>query len=103
MNPELQKSLQVTSLSGSLDSYMLIVLLIMIAAGLLLSMVGQDVITGQPRFTLGIPELTDGFGVVVQKQGFKAAQLFSGLRFRMCGGRGRPGNVRGRRELGHNR
>ena len=32
MNPELQKSLQVTSLSGSLDSYMQIVLLIMIAA-----------------------------------------------------------------------
>ena len=35
MNPELQKSLQVTSLSGSLDSYMLIILLIMIAAGVL--------------------------------------------------------------------
>lgn len=35
MNPELQKSLQVTSLSGSLDGYMLIVLLIMIAAGVL--------------------------------------------------------------------
>ena len=35
MNPELQKSLEVTSLSGSLDSYMLIVLLIMIAAGVL--------------------------------------------------------------------
>ncbi len=35
MNPELQKSLQVTSLSSSLDSYMLIVLLIMVAAGVL--------------------------------------------------------------------
>jgi hypothetical protein len=35
MNPELQKSLEVTSLSGSLDSYMLIVLLIMIVAGVL--------------------------------------------------------------------
>ena len=35
MNPELQKSLQVTALSSSLDSYMLIVLLIMIAAGVL--------------------------------------------------------------------
>ena len=35
MNPELQKSLQVTSLSNSLDSYMLVVLLIMIAAGIL--------------------------------------------------------------------
>ena len=35
MNPELQKSLQVTSLSSSMDSYMLIVLLIMVAAGIL--------------------------------------------------------------------
>ena len=35
MNPELQKSLQVTSLSGSLDGYMLAVLLIMITAGVL--------------------------------------------------------------------
>ncbi len=35
MNPELQKSLQVTSLSSSLDSYMLVVFLIMIAAGVL--------------------------------------------------------------------
>ena len=43
--------------------------LIMIVAGLLLAMVGQDVITGQPRFTFGIPELTDGFGVVVVAMG----------------------------------
>ena len=35
MNPELQKSLQVTALSSSLDSYMLMVLLIMVAAGVL--------------------------------------------------------------------
>jgi len=35
MNPELQKSLQVTALSSTLDSYMLIILLIMIVAGLL--------------------------------------------------------------------
>jgi len=35
MNSELQKSLQVTALSNSLDGYMLIILLIMIAAGLL--------------------------------------------------------------------
>ena len=35
MNPELQKSLQVTALSTSLDSYMLIILLIMIVAGIL--------------------------------------------------------------------
>lgn len=35
MNPELQKSLQVTALSNSLDGYMLIILLIMIVAGVL--------------------------------------------------------------------
>ena len=35
MNPELQKSLQVSALSNSLDSYMLIILLIMVAAGIL--------------------------------------------------------------------
>ncbi len=35
MNPELQKSLQVTALSNTLDSYMLVILLIMIAAGVL--------------------------------------------------------------------
>lgn len=35
MNPELQKSLQVTALSGSLDGYMLIILLIMVVAGVL--------------------------------------------------------------------
>lgn len=35
MNPELQKSLQVTALSNALDSYMLIILLIMVVAGVL--------------------------------------------------------------------
>ena len=35
MNPELQKSLQVTALPGTLDSYMLVILLIMVAAGIL--------------------------------------------------------------------
>lgn len=35
MNPELQKSLQVTALSNSLDGYMLVILLIMVAAGVL--------------------------------------------------------------------
>ena len=35
MNSELQKSLQVSVLPGSLDSYMLIILLIMVAAGIL--------------------------------------------------------------------
>lgn len=35
MNPELQKSLQVTALGNTLDSYMLMVLLIMVVAGIL--------------------------------------------------------------------
>ncbi|MBK7355293.1 YEATS-associated helix-containing protein [Propionivibrio sp.] len=35
MNPELQKSLQVTALANTLDSYMLMVLLIMVVAGVL--------------------------------------------------------------------
>lgn len=35
MNPELQKSLQVTALSNSLDGYMLVILLIMVVAGIL--------------------------------------------------------------------
>jgi putative tricarboxylic transport membrane protein len=42
---------------------------IMILAGLLLSMIGQDVVTGEPRFTFGIPELNDGIGVVVIAMG----------------------------------
>lgn len=54
--------------------------LIMIAVGLMLSMVGQDVITGQSRFTLGIPELTDGFGVVVVAMGiFGLGEVFDNL------------------------
>jgi DNA-binding transcriptional ArsR family regulator len=35
MNPELQKSLQVSALPGALDGYMLVILLIMVAAGIL--------------------------------------------------------------------
>ncbi|WP_263769806.1 YEATS-associated helix-containing protein [Propionivibrio soli] len=35
MNPELQKSFQVTALPNNLDGYMLVILLIMVAAGLL--------------------------------------------------------------------
>ena len=35
MNPELQKSLQVASLPNTLDSYMLVILLIIVAAGIL--------------------------------------------------------------------
>src|SRR6185295_4014860 len=43
--------------------------LIMIMTGLFFATIGQDVITGQPRFTLGIPELTDGVGVVIVAMG----------------------------------
>ena len=43
--------------------------LIMIITGLLLSTIGQDVITGQTRFTLNVPELTDGVGVVIIAMG----------------------------------
>jgi putative tricarboxylic transport membrane protein len=43
--------------------------LIMILAGLFFATIGQDVITGQPRFTLGITELTDGVGVVIVAMG----------------------------------
>ena len=35
---------------------------VMTAAGLALGTVGMDVTTGQPRFTMGIPELVDGIG-----------------------------------------
>ncbi len=43
--------------------------LIMIMVGLFFAMIGQDVVTGQPRFTFGIPELTDGVGVVIVAMG----------------------------------
>jgi putative tricarboxylic transport membrane protein len=36
----------------------------MVLLGLLFGMVGTNVATGQPRFTLGIPELVDGIGFV---------------------------------------
>lgn len=43
--------------------------LIMIMTGLFIATIGQDVITGEPRFTFGIPELTDGIGVVIVAMG----------------------------------
>ncbi len=43
--------------------------LLMVFAGLLLSAVGQDIVTGEPRYTFGIPELLDGFGIVVIAMG----------------------------------
>jgi len=41
----------------------------MIMLGLLLGLVGTDVNTGIPRFSLGIPELTDGIGFIVIAMG----------------------------------
>ncbi|MFO1281794.1 MAG: tripartite tricarboxylate transporter permease [Burkholderiales bacterium] len=41
----------------------------MILLGLLLGLVGTDVNTGQPRFSFGIPELTDGIGFVTLAMG----------------------------------
>jgi putative tricarboxylic transport membrane protein len=42
---------------------------IMICAGLALSFVGQDAVTGVPRFTFGMPELLDGISVVTVAMG----------------------------------
>jgi putative tricarboxylic transport membrane protein len=38
--------------------------LVMAAVGIFLGCVGMDIITGTPRFTLDIPELSDGIGLV---------------------------------------
>ena len=48
MNPELQKSLQVTVLPSTLDGYMLVILLIMVAAGLLGGVANQICQFGNP-------------------------------------------------------
>lgn len=54
--------------------------LIMIVGGLLLSMIGQDVITGEPRFTFGIRELNDGVGVVTIAMGvYGLGEIFYNL------------------------
>lgn len=42
---------------------------IMICAGMALSLVGQDTVTGQARFTFGLPELLDGISVVTVAMG----------------------------------
>jgi putative tricarboxylic transport membrane protein len=41
----------------------------MIILGLLLGIVGTDVMTGAPRFNMGLPELADGIGFVVVAMG----------------------------------
>lgn len=43
--------------------------LIMIAAGLMLSSVGQDAVTGSSRYTFDLPGLIDGIGIVVVAMG----------------------------------
>src|SRR6185312_5459248 len=41
----------------------------MIAAGLLISTVGTDLVSGEERFTFGTPYLRDGFGIAVVAMG----------------------------------
>jgi TctA family transporter len=41
----------------------------MIVLGVLLGLTGTDVVTGSPRFTLGIPELADGINFVIVAMG----------------------------------
>ncbi|MCT8990262.1 tripartite tricarboxylate transporter permease [Chelativorans sp. SCAU2101] len=52
--------------------------LCMVAVGLLLGLVGTDVTSGTPRFTLGIPMLTDGIDLVAMMMGlFGVAEILS--------------------------
>ena len=52
----------------------------MIALGLLLGMVGQDVETGTPRYTFGIPELSQGINFVAISMGlFGIAEIIRNL------------------------
>jgi putative tricarboxylic transport membrane protein len=52
----------------------------MIVLGLLLGIIGTDVNSGMQRFSFGIPELTDGIGVVVVAMGlFGFAEIITNL------------------------
>jgi len=54
--------------------------LIMIFAGLVLSAVGQDVVTGEPRYTFGISNLADGISIVTISMGiFGLGEVFYNL------------------------
>ncbi|MGP9819449.1 tripartite tricarboxylate transporter permease [Salinarimonas sp. NSM] len=54
--------------------------LIMIVTGLLLSMVGQDVITGEVRYAFGVPQLIDGISIVTISMGiFGLGEVFFNL------------------------
>jgi len=55
----------------------------MIVLGLMLGLVGTDVYSGIPRFTFGIPELSDGIGFVVIAMGvFGFAEIITNLELR---------------------
>ncbi len=58
--------------------------LVSLGAGLLLGLVGTDTLTGQQRFTLGVPSLTDGIDVVVVAVGLFAVgeALYTASRLR---------------------
>jgi TctA family transporter len=59
----------------------------MVACGLALGLVGTDVQTGQQRFTFGIPQLSDGIGLVVLAMGlFGVAEVIASIG-RVSGGK----------------
>ena len=75
-------SLMVLGLIGAvvLAQGSLIKAIAMIVVGLLLGIVGTDVNSGAARFAFGIPELTDGIGVVVVAMGlFGFAEIITNL------------------------
>ncbi len=59
----------------------LIKALAMIVLGLLLGIIGTDINSGVERFTFGVPELSDGIGVIVVAMGvFGIAEIVGNLR-----------------------
>jgi putative tricarboxylic transport membrane protein len=54
--------------------------IMMALAGIILGSIGLDLMTGLPRFTLGIDELTDGVGIVPLVMGlFGVSEIFQNL------------------------
>ena len=75
-------SLMILGLIGAvvLASGSLLKAIAMIVLGLLMGMVGTDVISGVARFSLDIPELTDGIGFIVIAMGvFGYGEIISNL------------------------
>src|SRR5512137_2386914 len=75
-------SLMVLGLIGAvvLASGSLLKAIAMIVLGLLLGLVGTDVNSGMARFSFGVPELTDGIGVVSVAMGlFGFAEIITNL------------------------